>query len=116
MKNVRSYTFLLLYTLGPPAAPVNIFVTFLRPRQQFSITWNELSLVDAYFVNISGPDDLCGNDSNNILQRVTEPSYTCSIQAMLQGGDMYTIRVHATSCNGSMIGQESEPEHLQGMY
>ena len=46
---------------APPAAPRTPSVAFLIPRQLFTITWNEPALsmggtVDAYFVNISGPN------------------------------------------------------------
>ena len=71
-------------------------------------------LVDAYFVNISGPNDLCEN--GNRLQRVTERSYTCTMQTTPEVGDTYTIRVAAASCGGSLRGPESEPLHLQGTY
>ena len=73
--------------------------------------------VVAYFVNMSGPNnDLCGNDSVNTLQRVTEPNYTCSIQTMPQGGDTYKIRVQAANCDGDQRGPESSRVYLQGIY
>ena len=94
-------------------------VTFPIPREQFTITWNEPPLrmnetIDAYFVNISGPNDLCGN--GNTLQMVTERNYTCSIQTTPQEGDRYSITVAAASCGGDLTGPESEPLHLQGTY
>ena len=57
---------------APPVTPVTPTVAFPIPGQQFTITWDEPPLsmggtVDTYFVNISGPDDLCGNI--NTLQR-----------------------------------------------
>ena len=103
---------------APPAAPRTPSVTFLIPRQRFTITWNEPELsmsgtVDAYFVNISGPNDLCGN--SNMVQRVTERSYTCTIQRTPQQGDIYNITVAAANCGGNLRGPESDPVHLQGM-
>ena len=102
---------------APPAAPGTPSVTFSVPRQQFTITWDEPPLskggtVDTYFVNISGPNDLCGN--GNMLPRVTEPSYTCSIQMAPQEGETYTIRVAAATCNGSLRGADSNSRRLQG--
>ena len=49
--------------LAPPRAPETPSVMFPLPGQQFNITWDEPPLnmgetFDAYFVNISGPDDL----------------------------------------------------------
>ena len=92
-------------------------MTFLIPRQQFTITWNEPALsmggtVDAYFVNISGPHDLCG--TGNTLPNVTERSYTCTIQPTPQEGDIYTISVAATSCGGNQRGPQSAPAIIQG--
>ena len=68
--------------------------------------------VDAYFVNISGPSDLCGN--GNMVRRVTELNYTCSIQSTPQQGDTYTITVAAASCGGDLRGPWSTPALLQG--
>ena len=107
------------FSAPPSAAPGTPSVSFSIPGQQFTITWDEPplnmgELVDAYFVNISGPNDLCGN--GNTLLRVTERSYTCSMQTTPQVGDTYTIRVAAASCGGSLRGPESEPLHLQGTY
>ena len=69
--------------------------------------------VDTYFVNISGPNDLCG--TGNTLPNVTERNYTCSIQTTPQEGDRYTIGVAATNCGGGLRGLQSDPVHLQGM-
>ena len=104
---------------APLVVPGTPSVSFSIPGQQFNITWDEPTLnmgelVDAYFVNISGPNDLCGN--GNRFQRVTERSYTCTMQTTPQVGDTYTIRVAAASCGGSLTGPESEPLHLQGTY
>ena len=102
---------------APPAAPSTPSVTF-RLRRRFIITWNEPTLnlgemINAYFVNISGPNDLCRN--GNTLQRVTERSYTCSIRERIRPpGEAYTITVAAANCGGSLRGPESEPLHLQG--
>lgn len=105
---------------APPAAPVTSSVFYPNPREEFIIAWPPLSMgeaVDAYFVNISGPNgNLCGNSSVNTLQRVTEPNYTCSIQTMPQGGDTYTIRVQAANCDGDQRGPESSRVYLQGIY
>ena len=102
---------------APPPVPRTLSVTFLIPRQEFTITWNESPLsmggtVDAYFVNISGPSALCGNGAP--LQRVTERSYTCTVQMTPQQGDIYTITVAAASCDGTLKGPESAPALLQG--
>ena len=105
---------------APPAAPVTPSVLYLNPREEFIIAWPPLSMgeaVDAYFVNISGPNgNLCGNSSVNTLRRVTEPNYTCSIQTMPQGGDTYTIRIQAANCDGDQRGPESSRVDLQGIY
>ena len=102
---------------APPAAPRTPSATFLTPRQQFTITWNEPPLnmggtIHSYFVNISGPNDLCG--TGNTPQNVTERSYTCTIQTPPQEGDIYTIRVAAANCGGRLRGPESEPAIIQG--
>ena len=70
--------------------------------------------IDTYFVNISGPDNLCGNV--NTFQNVTEPSYTCSGWTM-PTGQMYIFTVAAANCGGSLRGPYSEPVTvtLQGM-
>ena len=103
---------------APPAAPQTERVAFPTPRQQFNVTWLEPPLdvnetIDAYFVNISGPEDLCGN--GNTLQRVTERNYTCSIQTTPQEGDRYTFTVAAANCGGDLRGLASSPIHLQGI-
>ena len=71
--------------------------------------------IDAYFVNMSGPGNLCRN--RNTLWRVTERSYTCLIQRERirpQEGETYTITVAAASCGGNLRGPESAPALLQG--
>ena len=70
--------------------------------------------VDMYFVNISGPNDLCG--TGNTLPNVTECTYTCSIQTTPQEGETYTITVAAANCGGNLRGPESAAVHLQGTY
>ena len=101
-----------------PAAPRTPSVSFL-PRQQFTVTWDEPPLsmggtVDTYFVNISGPDSLCGNV--NTLQMVTERNYTCSGWTMLTG-QTYTFTVQAANCGGDLRGPASDPitVYLRGM-
>ena len=103
---------------APPAAPGTPSVIFSIPREQFNIIWDEPLLnlnemIDAYFINISGPNDLCG--TGNTLQRVTTPSYTCTIQIPPQEGDIYSITVAAANCGGSQRGPESAPALLQGI-
>ena len=70
--------------------------------------------IDAYFVNVSGPNKLCGNV--NTLQNVTEHSYTCSGWTM-PTGQTYIFTVAAANCGGSLIGPPSGPVivTLQGM-
>ena len=94
-------------------------MTFPIPGQQFTITWDEPRLnmgetIDIYFVNISGPDDQCGNV--NTLQRMTEHSYRCSGWTM-PTGQTYIFTVAAANCGGSLMGHYSEPVTvtLQGM-
>jgi len=75
--------------------------------------------VDTYFVNISGPSALCAgidrySDGVNALQVLSSRSYTCSIQTLPQGGDVFAIKVAGTSCGSRLRGPESEPVHLQG--
>ena len=103
---------------APLFVPGTPSVSFPLPREQFTITWDEPTLymngtIDAYFVNISGPNDLCGN--GNALPNVTEPSYTCSIQTTPREGDIYTITVAAANCDGRLRGPESETVRLQGI-
>ena len=103
---------------APAAAPQTDHVMFSTPRQQFTITWLEPPLdvnetIDAYFVNISGPNDLCGN--GDMVQRVTERNYTCTIQTTRQEGDIYSITVAAANCGGDLRGPASSPIYLQGI-
>ena len=109
---------ILLILPGNPNAPGRPNVTFSITRREFNITWDEPPMnmggtVDAYFVSISGPNDLCG--TGNTLQNVTERTYTCSIQTTPQEGETYTIRVMAANCDGSLRGPESDPVRLQGI-
>ena len=103
---------------APSTAPRNPSVTFTFPGQQFTITWNEpqpeIGAVNAYFVNVSGPDDLCGNVST--FQRVITRSYTCS-GWMMPTGQKYIFTVAAANCGGNLRGPESNPVTvcLQGM-
>ena len=104
---------------APLLVPGTPTVSFPIPREQFTISWDEPTLymnetIDGYFVNISGPNDLCGNDSNNTPQMVTERSYTCTIQTTPQQG-AYTFTVAAVNCGGNLRGPESEPVRLQGI-
>ena len=89
---------------APPGAPGTPNVIFIDPRQQFTITWDEPQLntnetIDVYYVNISGPNDLCG--TGNTLQNVTERTYTCSIQTPPQEGETYTFTVAAANVVGT---------------
>ena len=102
---------------APPPAPATPSVTFIIPGH-LVITWDEPQLnmgeaVNYYFVNISGPDDLCGNV--NTLQMVTERNYSCS--GWLPAGQKYTFTVQAANCGGNQRGPDSEPVTvcLQGM-
>ena len=95
-------------------------VLFPIPGQQFTITWDQPSLnmngpVDVYFVNISGPDDLCGNVDTN--QRVNNSSYTCSGWRM-SIGQKYTFTVQPANCGGTQRGPTGDPVTvcLQGTY
>ena len=104
---------------APPASVRTPSVSFLMPGQQFTITWDEPPLnmgetIDAYYVNISGPDNLCGNV--NTLQRVTEHNYTCSGWTM-STGQTYTFTVATAKCGGALIGPVSDPAtvSLHGM-
>ena len=103
-----------------PAAQGTPSVTFPISGQQFTITWNEPPLnmggtVDTYFVNISGPDDLCGNV--NTLQRFGSRtrSYACS--GWIPAGQKYTFTVQAANCGGDLRGPASDPVivYLRGM-
>ena len=99
---------------APPGVPGTPNVIFIDLRQQFTITWDEPQLntnetIDVYYVNISGPNDLCG--TGNTLQNVTECTYTCSIQTLPQEGETLSqwqqptvvgtredLRVHLCAC------------------
>ena len=103
---------------APLVVPGTPSVSFPIPREQFTITRNEPTLymnetVDACFVSISGPNDLCGN--GNTLQMVTERNYTCTIETTPQEGEIYIITVAAANCDGRLRGPESEPVRLQGI-
>ena len=105
--------------LGNPNSPGTPMVLFPIPGQQFTITWDQPSLnmsgpVDAYFVNISGRNDLCGNVDT--LQRVNNRSYTCSGWRM-SIGQKYTFTVQAANCGGTQRGPTGDPVTvcLQGM-
>ena len=96
-------------------------MTIFIPGQQFTLTWNEPPLnigetVDAYFLNITGPDNTCG--SVTTLQRFgnSTRSYTCSRWA--PKGQTYTFTVEAASCGGDLRGPVSDPVtvSLQGIY
>ena len=105
---------------APLVIPGALSVSFPISREQFTITWDESTVymnetIDAYFVSISGPNDLCGNDSNTTLQRVTERSYTCTIQTPPQEGETYTFTVAAANCGGNLRGPESALVRLQGI-
>ena len=98
-------------------------MTFPIPEQQFAITWNESQLnmhemIDTYYINISGPDNLCG--SVNTLQRFgsSTRNYTCSGWTMPPAGQMYTFTVQAANCGGVLRGPTSGPVtvSLQGAY
>ena len=102
---------------APPAPPGTPSVLFPTQEMVFTLTWTDPPLnmdetIDAYFVNISGPNDLCG--TGNTLQNVTERNYNCSIQATPREGDRYTITVAAANCDGNLRGPESPPAILQG--
>ena len=108
--------------LAPPRAPETPSVMFPLPGQQFNITWDEPPLnmgetFDAYFLNISGPDDLCG--SINALQRFgnSTRSYACSRWTMPPAGQTYTFTVQAANCGGDLRGPKSGPVtvSLQGI-
>ena len=108
---LRILCFLLTMFPGPPATLRALSVSFLMPGQQFTITWDEPPMnmggtIDAYFVNITGPNDLCGNV--NTLQRVTERSYTCSGWTM-STGQTYTFTLATAKCGGALIGPASDP-------
>ena len=92
---------------APPVTPVTPTVAFPIPGQQFTITWDELPLsiggtVDTYFVNISGPDDLCGNI--NTLQRFGSRTRTYACSGWTPAGQRYTFTVQAANCGGNYRG------------
>lgn len=98
---------------APPGAPETPFVSFSLPGQQFTITWDEPPLnmgetFDAFFLNISGPDDLCG--SVNTLQRFGNSThrYTCSGWTLPEG-QTYIFTVQAANCGGVLSGPKSDP-------
>ena len=108
--------------LAPPHAPGTPSVVFSSPGQQFTITWDEPPLnmgetFDAYFLNISGPDDLCGSVNTLLRFGNSTHSYACSGWT-LPGGQMYTFTVQAANCGGVLRGPRSGPVtvSLQGTY
>ena len=113
------YTVCHTISPDPPAAPGTPSVSFPILSQQFNISWDKPPLnlcesVDAYFVNISGPDDRCGSVYTPL--RVTEHSYMCSGWTV-PNGKKYTFTVAAANCDGSQRGPDSDPTtvFLQGM-
>ena len=109
--STKNTFFLLTMFPGLPATLRAPSVSLLMPGQQFTITWDEPTMnmggtVDTYFVNISGPNDLCGNV--NTLQRVTERSYICSGWTM-STGQTYTFTVETAKCGGALIGPANDP-------
>ena len=101
---------------GPPATLGTPSVSFSISEEQFNISWDEppRGTIDTYFVNISGPDDQCGNVDK--LQRVTEHSYTCSGWT-IPNGQKYSFTVQAANCGGIQRGpiNDSITVCLQGM-
>ena len=95
---------------APPGAPENPFVSFSLPGQQFTITWDEspMNMVDAYFLNISGPDDLCGSVNTLLRFGNSTHSYACSGWTLSEG-QMYTFTVQAANCGGVLRGPKSDP-------
>ena len=97
---------------APPITPVTPTVAFPIPGQQFTITWDEPPLsiggtVDTYFVNISGPDDQCGNI--NTLQRFGSRTRTYACSGWTPAGQRYTFTVQAANCGGNLRGLASDP-------
>ena len=93
---------------APPGAPETPFVSFPLPGQQFIITWNEPPLnmgetFDVYFLNISGPNDLCGSVNSLLRFGNSTHSYACS-GWILPEGQMYTFIVQAANCGGALRG------------
>ena len=116
IRQVLFYTS-IVFSAFPGAIPRTPNVTFSITRQEFTITWDEPPMnngvpVDVYFVNISGPDNQCGNVST--LQRVTEPNYTCSGPTT---AEIYYFIVQAANC-GDRTGSESDliSVSLRGMF
>ena len=96
-----------------PGSPENPFVSFSLPGQQFTITWDEPPLnmgkmVDAYFLNISGPDDLCGSVNTLLRFGNSTRSFACSGWTLPEG-QMYTFTVQAANCGGVLRGPKSGP-------
>ena len=107
---------------APPHAPETPSVVFPFPGQQFTITWNEPPLnmgetFDAYFLNISGPDELCGSVNSLLRFGNSTHSYACSGWTLSEG-QMYTFIVQAANCGGVLRGPKSGPVtvSLQRMY
>ena len=101
---------------APPAAPGTPSVVFSLPGQQFTITWDEPPLnmgetFDAYFLNISGPDDLCGSVKTLLRFGSSTRSYACS-------GWSPAFTLQAANCGGNQRGPESYSltVRLQGKY
>ena len=95
---------------------------FSLPGQQFTITWDKPPLnmgemFDAYFLNISGPDDLCGSVDTLLRFGNSTHSYACSGWTLPEG-QMYTFTVQAANCGGVLRGPKSGPVtvSLQRMY
>jgi len=106
---------------APPAAPETPSAVFSLPGQQFTITWDEPPLYkgetfDSYFLNISGPDDLCGRVNTLLRFGNHTHSYICS--GWLPAGQKYTFTLQAANCGGNQRGPESYPLTvcLQGKY
>ena len=102
--------FLPTTSSATPAAPRTPSVTFPIPGRQFNITWNQFPLsfgetIDIYFVNISGPDNLCGNV--NTLQRFGNSTHSYACSGWSPSGQKYTFTVQAANCGGSQRGPES---------
>ena len=103
----------------PPGAPGTPSVVFSLPGQQFNITWDEppLNMFDAYFLNISGPDDLCGSVDTLLRFRNSTHSYACTGWTLPEG-QIYTFTVQAANCGGVLRGPNSGPVSvsLRGAY
>ena len=108
--------------LAPPGAPETPTVSFPLPGQQFTITWDEPPLnmgemFDAYFLNISGSDDLCGSVNTLLRFGNSTCSYECSGWTVPEG-QTYTFTVQAAKCGGELRGPNSGPVSvsLRGAY